>query len=195
MWPLFARINGIDLAKVEVLYMGVGAMATSLGAGKVDVVTDWNSSQVRYKKVAKQAGKSLVRLMAADQGLDLYANGLIASDETLQKKKGLTLRFLRAYNKAAIWAYKNREAAVDLFLKKYPQYTRGPALQIQDLFFFHFFDGRTEKEGFGKMNREKMARTVQMTLESKGIKEKLDPEELYTNEFVDQLPKELLFFK
>ena len=34
-----------------------------------------------------------------------------------------------------------------------------------------------------------------MTLESKGIKEKLDPEELYTNEFVDRLPKELLFFK
>ena len=94
--------------------------------------------------------------MAADQGLDLYANGLIASDETLQKKKSLTLRFLRAYNKAAIWTYRNREVAVDLFLKKYPQYTRGPALQIQDLFFFHFFDGRTEKEGFGKNQKGKI---------------------------------------
>lgn len=195
MWPIFARANGIDPSKVEVVYMDAGAKPAALGAGKVDVVIDFYSQLPRYEKVAKEIGKKLVTLIWADHGLDLYSNGVIASDETVTKKKDLTLRLLRAYYKGQIWAYQNREAAIDLFLKKYPEQDRAGALQAQDLYFWHFFDGITDKEGFGKINREKMARTIQVTLESSEIKERLAPEELYTNEFVDRLARELLFFK
>ena len=194
LWPLFAKVIGVDPEKVEVIYMEPGAKAASLVAGRVDVVFDFHSNLPSYAKVAKEAGKKLVFSLWADHGLDLYSNGLVAPDETLAKKKDLTLRFLRAHHNSLIWAFRNREASVDLFLKKYPEHNREASVQAQDLFFEHFFDGITEKEGFGRMNREKIARTIQITLESVGIKEKLDPEEIYTNEFLDQLPKEHLFF-
>ncbi|MFQ5912693.1 MAG: ABC transporter substrate-binding protein [Nitrospinota bacterium] len=194
MWPVLAKAQGIDTSKVQILYMTSGAKAASLGKGQVDVVIDFHSQLPRYLNLANQSGKKLVVQLWEDFGIDLYANGLIASDETIAKRKDLTRRFLRGYFEAQRWAFRNRKASVDLFLKKYPEQNRAGALQAQDLFFFHFFDKFTDKFGLGYMDREKMANSINLTLQARGIKTKLDPSELYTNEFVNGLPKELRFF-
>lgn len=194
MFPVLARANGIDLGKVKLIYMEPGALPSSLGVGRLDVALAFHTNLPRFQKAAGEAGKKLVVQLWADHGLDLYANGVIASDETIAKRKDLTQRFLRAFYQAHIWGYRNREASVEIFVKKYPEQNPKAALQALDLLFFHFFDTHTTQEGFGRMNPEKMAGTVQITLETSGVKEKLDPSELYTNEFVDRLPREDLFF-
>lgn len=194
MFPIFAKANGIDMSKVQVLYMEAGVKPPSLGAGAVDVTIDFHSNRPRYAKVAKQAGKTLVSLLWADQGVDLYTNGLVASDENIAKRKDQIQRFLRAFYKALDWGFKNREAAMDLFLKRYPEQGRADSLEALDIHFMHYFDENTDKNGVGHMDREKMARTIQITLESSGVKTKVAPEDLYTNEFVEKLPKELRFF-
>lgn len=196
MWPAFARINGIDASKVGVIYMAPGAKPASLGAGKVDAAISFHTQLPQFETVAAQAGQKLVSLLFADHGMDLYDSGLIASDETSSKKGDLLLRFLRGYYKSMAWAFRNREAAMDIFLKEHPAVDRTTAPQVQDLTFFHLFDSVAEKKGVGYTDREKMAKTIRVTFETFGIKERLDPSEIYTNEFVEKSPEELrLFFK
>ena len=44
------------------------------------------------------------------------------------------------------------------------------------------------------MDRQKMDKTIKIVLAASGVEKKLDPSELYTNEFVDRVPKSLRFF-
>ena len=194
LWPTFAKANGIDTSKVKVVYMVPSAKIASLATGKVDLVISFHDLVLIFQKVARKQGKNLVVQLWADHGVDIYGNGLTASDETISKRKDTTMRFVRAYYKAFRWAFRNREAAVDMFLKHYPEQNRAGALNAQNLFFLHFFDKNTDKVGLGHMEREKMAKTIRITLGASGIKEKLDPSDLYTNEFVDKMPDDLRFF-
>jgi NitT/TauT family transport system substrate-binding protein len=194
MWPVFAKANGINTSKVQVLYMSAGVKPASLGSGRVDVTIDFHSNRPRYAKAAKEAGKKLVALLWADHGIDLYTNGLVVSDENLAKRKDLTLKFTRAFMKSYAWAFRNREAATDIFLKKYPEQNRDAAMEALRIHLFHLFDQNTDKNGFGHMGREKVARSIRTTLEASGVKEKVDPADLYTNEFVEKIPEDLRFF-
>jgi NitT/TauT family transport system substrate-binding protein len=196
MWPPFARANGIDISKVNMVYMSPGAKPSSLGAGKVDAVISFHNNFPQMQKTAAQSGKKLMALLWADHGMDIYNNGLVASDENHSKKKDLIVRFLRGYYKSLLWGFRNREAAMDIFLKKHPAVDRSTALQVLDLTFFHLFDKTTETKGIGYMDQAKMAKTIQVTFEASGIKGNLAPSEIYTNEFVDGIPAALrLFFK
>jgi NitT/TauT family transport system substrate-binding protein len=147
LWPLFAKVNGIDPGKNKVIYMPPAAKASSLGAGKVDAVIDFHFQLPKYEKVAKQAGKTLVKVLWADQGMDIYANGMIASDETLTKRADMVRRWLRAYAESEVWASRNREAAIDIHQKKYPSQSRAGNLRSQDLYFFHLLDANALKKG------------------------------------------------
>ncbi len=126
--------------------------------------------------------------------MDIYNSGLVASDEKLANEKDVTLRFLRGYYKSVAWGFRNRETASAIFTKSYPAAELDIVLQAQNLAFFHLFDNNTHKNGVGYIDRAKMAKTIQITYAASGIKTKLDPSDLYTNEFVEQIPKELRFF-
>jgi NitT/TauT family transport system substrate-binding protein len=194
MWPVFAKANGIDTSKVQVLYMAAGVKPASLGAGRVDGTIDFHSNKSRYQKVANQAGKTLVTQLWADHGLDLYTNGLISSDENLAKRKDLTRRFTRAFLKSHAWAFRNREKATDEFVKKYPAQSWKGSLEALNIHLLHFFDDNTDKNGFGHMDPKKMQRTIRVTLGASGIKANIRAEDISTNEFVEMMPDDLRFF-
>lgn len=194
MWPIFARANGIDTGKVEVVYMSPAAKFQSLLAGKVDMIIAFHDNVFAYQTAAQGKGKKLAVQLWADHGIDIYGNGLTASDETIAGKKDATMRFLRGYVGSLQWAYQNREAAVDIFVKKHPEHKRESALKSMEVLFYHMFDKYTDKFGLGHMNPDKAARTVNMTLEGSGLQTKLDPSEAFTNEFVKRLPEDRRFF-
>ena len=194
MWPPFAKVHGIDTSKVKVLHMSPGTKAAALGAGSVDMVISYHSSIAGYQKAADQKGKKLVVKLWAENGMDIYNSGLVSSEKRLATQKDVTLRFLRGYYKSLAWGFKNREAAAAIYFKAHPATTQAIVLQAQSISFRHLFDKNTHKIGFGRMDRQKMNKTIKIVLAASGVEKKLDPSELYTNEFVDRVPKSLRFF-
>ncbi len=160
----------------------------------MDVAISYHSAMHGYKVAAQQAGRKLIVKLWADYGMDIYNSGIVASDENLANKKDLTLRFLRGYYKSVAWGFRNREAATAIFTKSYPAAKPEIVLEAQNLAFLHLFDKNTHKNGVGYMDRAKMAKTIRVTYAASGIKTKLDPSELYTNEFVDRISEDLRFF-
>lgn len=193
MFPIFARANGIDPSKVEMVFMGADATIPALAAGKVDATVGYHRTRPSYEKAAKQAGKELRMIVWADHGLDLYSGGITAPDEAIAKKGDFILRFLNGMFQGMAWSLKNLEGTIDLYGKKYPEFDKATGLETFRLVQDFWFDSYYQKEGLGLMNREKMAKTMQVTLEAAGVQAALRPEDVMTNEFVDRLPRELRF--
>ena len=84
MFPVFAAPNGIDMAKINWIFMAPGSQPASLGAGRVDAVISYHTQKPRFLKVAKQAGKTLKWILYADRGLDLYSAGILTHTDNLK---------------------------------------------------------------------------------------------------------------
>ncbi|MBI2881433.1 MAG: ABC transporter substrate-binding protein [Candidatus Tectomicrobia bacterium] len=195
MFSVLARVNGIDLSKVQMVHGSPGAVIPSLGAGQADAALSYYRSRTAFEKVAQQAGKELRWMRFVDHGLDLYQDGITASDETIAKQGDLIIKFLRGLYRGIANALNDPEGAVDIYMKHYPGQSREFSLRTLRLTQEGLFDKHYAKEGFGRINREKMASTLRTTLEAYGAQHTLTPEDVMTNRFIDQLPRDLRFPK
>lgn len=193
MFPIFGRLNGIDLSKVQMVYMNPASVIPSQGAGAVDASIGFYRARAAYEKAARQAGKQLRWIRYADAGMDLYQDGVTASDETIANQGDLIVRFLRGLFRGIVFTLQNPEEAVDIYMKRYPGESREFSLQTVRLTQESLFDKHYDKDGYGHMNREKMANTLRVTLEAHGKQPGLTLQDVMTNQFIDRLPRELRF--
>ena len=193
MFPLFARANGIDSSKVQLLYMSPAVKISSFAAGKVDAVVSYHRSLPSYEKAAGQVGKKLKIMLFADHGIDIYSQGITASDKAIATRGDFVHRFLRAIFRGMADSLRDPEGTVDLYLKKIPGASRKLSLQTFRLVQDFWFDSHYKKGGVGHINRKKMAETIRLTLGSRGMKTSLTPDDFMTNQFIDRLPRELRF--
>ncbi|MBI2880163.1 MAG: ABC transporter substrate-binding protein [Candidatus Tectomicrobia bacterium] len=193
MFPLFARANGVDASKVQMVYMTPGAVISSLASGKVDATIAYHRMVPNYEKAAGQIGKKIKMIVWADNGLDLYSEGIVASDENIATKGDLIVRFLRGQFRGMADSLRDPEGAVELLVKRHPGHSPQASLANLRLVQEFWFDRLYEKEGLGHINPRKMAGSIEATLKVSGIEKTLAPEDVMTNQFIDQLPRELRF--
>ncbi len=99
----------------------IGADMTPLLTGQVDVVTGWLTNTTALKVL----GADRVDLRLWDTGVRLYALPYYATTKTLQTSPTRCCRASCARPRAAgIYANANRDAAVDLLVKEYPNLNR-----------------------------------------------------------------------
>lgn len=194
MFPVFAKANGIDLSKINWVFMPPASKPGALGAGNVDVVVDYHTRKPSFLKLAKQAGKELQWMLWADQGIDLYSAALVTHQDNLAgADSDRTRRLVKAVYRGVVYTMKNRDDAIDTFLKSFPEHNRQVVNDILEIWAEHLFDGLSEKEGIGHVNLPKMANTIKITLESVGESVKIKAPDTFVNEHVDALPKEIRF--
>ncbi|MBI2371780.1 MAG: ABC transporter substrate-binding protein [Deltaproteobacteria bacterium] len=194
MFPAFARAAGIN-PNVEYKAMDAAARIPSFVAGRIQATTDFMTSLPGYLKGAEQRGEEVGYFLYADYGLDFYNNGFIAHDDTVARNPDLVRRFARASYRGIAWSVENPERAVDVFMRHVPQADRGTARLQFKIMVDHLYDGLSEKQGLGVVDEAKMRRTIQEVNEAFKIREKIEPKDVYTNDFVKDLPKAWLFPK
>jgi NitT/TauT family transport system substrate-binding protein len=99
-WPVFAKLNGIELAKVTVLNVGLPVREPMLAAGEVDAITGLSYGapiNLREKSVPVD---DIVVLLMTDYGLELYGNAIFVNPKFAAEKPDAVKGFLRAYSKA-----------------------------------------------------------------------------------------------
>jgi len=138
--------NGIPEDKVEVVV--AGADMTPLLTGQVDVFTGWVTNTTALKPL----GPDRVDLRLWDSGIKLYALPYYATQDTLNKKAEMVAAFVRATAKGWAYANANREKAVDMLIKEYPNLVRADEIEAADVMMAVEFTAATKANGWGQMD-------------------------------------------
>ena len=104
------------IAEKDVKIVTIGSDMMPLMTGQVDVVTGWLTNTTALKVL----GPDRVDLRLWDTGVHLYALPYYATTDTLQISRDTGPRFLRATARGWAYAYANRDKAIDLLIKEYP---------------------------------------------------------------------------
>jgi NitT/TauT family transport system substrate-binding protein len=136
------------IAEKDVNVIPIGSDMMPLMSGQVDVVTGWLTNTTALKVL----GKERVDLLLWDTGVRLYALPYYATVKTLQTQPQVLAGFLRATARGWHYAQANRDAAVDLLVKEYPNLNRADEREAADKMLEYSFGGAAQTQGWGAMD-------------------------------------------
>jgi NitT/TauT family transport system substrate-binding protein len=117
-WPLFAKLNAIDTAKVKLDQVGTPVRAPMLAAGELDAALGYG---FRIYIDLKNRGVSLddiLLMRMSDYGLKLYGSAIIVNTKFAAERPGAVGGFVRAVLKGLKDAVRNPAAAVESVVKR-----------------------------------------------------------------------------
>jgi NitT/TauT family transport system substrate-binding protein len=116
-WPIFARVNSIDTAKVTIENVSLPVREPMLAAGELDAVTAYSFVSYIDLKDMGVPPEDLVVLLMADYGVKLYGNAIMVSPNFAAEKPEAARGFLRAYLKALKDTVRDPAHAIDAVLR------------------------------------------------------------------------------
>jgi NitT/TauT family transport system substrate-binding protein len=136
------------IAEKDVTVITVGSDMAPLLTGQVDVVTGWLTSTTALKAL----GPDRVDLTLWDGGVQLYALPYYASTKTLETQPKVIDAFVRATARGWQHVKANRDQAVDLLVKEYPNLKREDERAAVDVMLEYAFGGLAQTQGWGAMD-------------------------------------------
>jgi NitT/TauT family transport system substrate-binding protein len=117
-WPIFAKLNDIDTAKVAVEKIGIPVRAPMLAAGQLDAVLGYSFRVYVDLKDRGVPVDDVVMLPMANYGLKLYGSAIIVNSKFASERPDAVEGFLRAFLKGLKDSIRNPTAAADALLKR-----------------------------------------------------------------------------
>ncbi len=139
--------NKIDEKSMTII--PIGNDLTPLLTGQVDAATGWQTNT----SALKPFGADRVDLRLWDTGVRLYALPYYATTTTLQNQPETLVRFLRATARGWAYANKNRDPAVGLLIKEYPNLNAADERVAIDSLMSYAYNAQTQANGWGAMDR------------------------------------------
>jgi NitT/TauT family transport system substrate-binding protein len=117
-WPLFARLNAIDVSKVKIDNVAIQVREPMLAAGQVDAVTGFSFSVGLDLRARGVPADDIVVLLMADYGLRLYGNAVVVNQKFASTKPDAVRGFVRAFLKGLQDTINNPEQAIDSVIRR-----------------------------------------------------------------------------
>ena len=117
-WPIFAKVNNIDTAKVTIENVGLPVREPMLAAGEVDAVTAYSFTSYVDLKDGGVPPNDLAVMLMADYGVQLYGNAIMVAPNFVQQKPDAVRGFLRAYARALKSTVRDPDRAIDSVLRR-----------------------------------------------------------------------------
>src|SRR5215471_1936169 len=96
-WPLFAKLNNIDTAKVAIETIGIPVRAPMLAAGQIDAALGYSFRIYVDLKDRGVPVDDIVLMAMANYGLKLYGNTIIINPKFAAEKPEAVRAFLHAF--------------------------------------------------------------------------------------------------
>jgi NitT/TauT family transport system substrate-binding protein len=112
-WPLFAKLNGIDVSKVTMENIGIPVRAPMLAAGQIDAALGYSFRVYIDVKERGVPVDDIVLMRMASYGLKLYGTAIIVNDKFAAQKPEVVRRFLNAFLRGLKHTISQPAAAVD----------------------------------------------------------------------------------
>ena len=181
MFPVFAKLTGIDAGKVKWLTVDGGQKDPMLFAKKTDAITEFTPQIPILSKRAKEQNVGLNIMKWADYGFALYSNGLMVSDEVIKSKPQMVKGFVQATVKGLQYTFDHPDEAVAMIMKHHPTLDKAVARAELDIVKDLVLTEDAKQHGIGWMNEKTMQTSVDWVAEAFKV-EKPPLASLYTNE-------------
>jgi len=116
----FMTQKGLDASKLSISNVAPPARAAALLSGQVPAIEFFVMAKPGLEVGAKDAKAELRTFLLSDHGLELYSNGLAATQDYLDKNPDVVKRFVRAGLKGWKFALANPQKAADDEIKYVP---------------------------------------------------------------------------
>lgn len=192
-WPAFAKKAGIDTSAITMVQMDNRVLEQSVINNQVDAITAIGTSTVPVMMALKQPCRFM---LWSKYDVSLYAGQVLTRTEMLAKDRGLCKAVTEALVEGLVYALKDPEAGVDIFLKEVPEVGvvkggRENAVISQGLMHYTLLSPEAENNSLGYTDLAKAGTMVDMVMEFGAPKDakRPDPAALFINDFVGDVGK------
>jgi NitT/TauT family transport system substrate-binding protein len=185
LFPIFANANGINAASVKWLTAKPDIKDSLLLRGEADAVTAFPSTTLMFLETQGVAHSDAVVLRYAEHGLDLFGNGLVASEQFASKNPDVLKAFSRAVAKGMRDALADPKKAVasarkrddllreDVELKRFAMITQSSVLTPN-----------VKANGFSHVDEKRLARTIEFVAKAMNIETPPKPGDVFRSDYL-----------
>jgi len=195
-FPIFAKANGIDPAKVAWTAMDPPLRETMLARGDVDAITGFYFTSLLNLNARGVKDEEIDVMMYPSHGVALYGNAIIASEQFVKERPEAIRAFLRAFTKAArdvladpdgsIKYVKDRDALIDEVLEK-----RRLRLAIESV----IATSAAKTDGIGGVTPGRLNEMITQVSSAFELKNPVRPEQVFNATFLPPKPERMIFGK
>jgi NitT/TauT family transport system substrate-binding protein len=158
-FPILAKLNGIDTAKIKVENVGFPVREALLAQGKVDAVTAFISNFVGV--VVQGVPESEVEaLMYRSFGVDLYGSAIIVNPDFLKSNPKAVAGFVRGLIKGFQDSARDPEGAIESVMKRNPVAKRDLELvRLKKVNEAVYVTPDVRANGFGAVDMQRLERS------------------------------------
>ncbi len=186
LFPGFLRANSMDPASVRLVNVDVQALNAVLLAKQFDGMLELNFNQVLLEKQGAKDGLKPKFMLWANNKYSFYANGIITTDEMIEKKPDLVKRFVAAIVEAVQYSFNHPDEACTMLRKHAPSVDQDVCLGELALVKDIAVTEESKAHGLGTASKEGVQKTISIMREYMNLKTDIAPDEVYTMQF---LPK------
>jgi NitT/TauT family transport system substrate-binding protein len=184
-YMLPAALNAAGLAKDDVEVVNVTGESKIPGL----LAKKWDANLALFVSdapVLKAEGVDPVVLKWADIGLQYYGNGIIASEETIEKRADLATRFNEALQKGFLWSCDHPEEAAAHFMDEVRGFEEATVVDAVEEQCSLAWTDENRTLGFGAMSDEGVQEVIDVAGTYLGLEDPagLTPDEVYSNDLI-----------
>jgi len=160
-WPLFAKLNNVDAAKVTIETIGFPVRAPMLAAGQIDAALGYSFRLYVDLKDRGVPVDDIVLMPMADYGLKLYGNAIFVNAKSAAEKPEAVRGFLHAFLQGLKEIVHRPAKAVDTIMRRDDTVKRDVELErlrmaIRD----NIVTPEVRANGFGAVDLARLAESI-----------------------------------
>jgi NitT/TauT family transport system substrate-binding protein len=193
LFPIFAKLNGIDTSKVTIQFIEPALREALLARKTVDGIPGQIFNAILELKAKGVKEEDVAYFMYKDYGLDIYGNGVAASRAFLNDHPDAVKGFLRATIKGARDMVRDPELAVQAALKMEPLLNPDIERERLKLALGCCILTKTVLEhGYGGMDAARLKKSIGIISQGYGLPREPAADEMYNASFLPPGQERLL---
>ena len=160
-WPLFAKLNNVDAAKVTIETIGFPVRAPMLAAGQIDAALGYSFRLYVDLKDRGVPVDDIVLMPMADYGLQLYGNAIIVNPKFAAEKPEAVRGFLHAFLQGLKEIVRRPAEAVDTIVRRDDTVKREVELErLRMVIRDNIVTPEVRANGFGAVDLARLAESI-----------------------------------
>jgi NitT/TauT family transport system substrate-binding protein len=186
MFPAFAKANGIDASKVEILNMQPNLQEQMLIQGQVDGSLIFTlTSYMNLVGMRQDPDKDFRWITFGDHGIDVYSNGVMVSQKLVKENPKAVEGLVRAVNRAMREAMANPAEAMKVMTKVEPLFDASiEARRVQYAMRTVMIGDEVRKNGLGDVDDARMTRAIGTVAEAFSLPRQPAASEVFNRSFL-----------
>ncbi len=184
-FPIFAKANGLDAAKINWISMDPPLRETMLARGDVDAITGFYFTSLLNLTARGIKEQDINVMMFPDYGVKLYGNAIIANDSLMKTNPEALRGFLRAFAKATKDVLANPEAAIKVLKERDGLIDEKLELRRLKLAISSAIaTPHAKSEGFGQVFLPRLTLMASQVSDAYVTKTRINPDKIWTSAFL-----------